>query len=136
MNTKIIKYCKVKHNHSIGRRKLLSGKEAFAKTTLVELIEQFEYDGFFFNVHRGRENKNKWGVSESTTGLSVSSDSTKPKTEENYLHKTKELAISMALKNLEVAKKENPTSFYVFRARQFPDATTSLFIELKKYKIR
>ena len=128
------KYGKMRYLYR--RIKMLNGQDVQSKHCLVEVEEQFQYDGFYFNVHRGRLDKKKWGVTESTTGLSVSSKKN-PKNTDDHLHKTKAEAIKVALSNLENAKKEKgvDTAYFIFKARS-TQTDTSLFVELKKFNLK
>lgn len=129
------KYGKIRYLDK--RIKMLNGAEVQSKHLLIEVEEQFKYDGFYFNVHRGRLDKKKWGVTESTTGLSVSSKKN-PKVTNDHLHESKAEAIKVAMANLENAKKEKGVSsvgFFVFKSRS-NQTDTSLFVELKKFKLK
>ena len=130
------KYGKIRYLDK--RIKMLNGADVQSKHLLIEVEEQFKYDGFYFNVHRGRLDKKKWGVTESTTGLSVSSKNKNPKNTDDHLHNSKAEAIKVAMANLENAKKEKSVSsvgFFVFKSRS-NQTDTSLFVELKKFKLK
>lgn len=133
--SKQILYGKVRHA-DIPRKKL-NGKDTNARYSLIEVEEQFYYDGLFFNVHRGRESKNKWGVSESTTGLSVSMKKGAT-TLDGYLHKNKADAIKTAFENFKIAKevKQRTIRSFVFEHRANSVVTEATYIQLKKMKLK
>ena len=134
MSKKVL-YGKVRHA-GIPRKKL-NGKDTNAVYSLIEIEEQFYYDGLFFNVHRGRESKNKFGVSESTTGLSVSMKKGS-KDLDGYLHKTKAEAIKQAFENFDFAKtvKGRSITSFVYEYRANSLVAEPIIVQLKKMKLK